>query len=258
MRVKNQKTSDTITIYWTPAPFDPEEESWNMLYQDPKPLIESIYENSYDNATIRRCPATRSSLKNVFSINSCHSDSVEFTNDILKHVDEAPDQSFYIEHINSILGLSKARASEYPGHVNIKYNMSWHFFASEPVEAKMTSPYYPPVSPTPGSTLYPGQFDIGLWYRPFNLEYSIPIDSKKFTISSGDPLFYLEIKTDKKVIFKRYVNTKKLSAISREVTDTKHIYGKDQPLKNRYLHFSRSKLPEIVLNEISKNIIDSN
>lgn len=254
MRVKNQKTNDTITIYWCPGRFILEQESWNMLYTEPTPVINDILGNTYDTAEIRKCPGARAALKNVFAIKATHEEQINFPPQYLSSIDQESEKTFPLE-LPGKLQILKQRSSEYPGHVNLVYNMSWYFFASEPVEAKMTAPYYPPTSPTPGSTLFPGEFNIGLWYRPFNLEYSVPLGAKQFTISPDDSLFFLEIKTNKKVIFKRYNNSPELDSIAAEYTSAPKMYGSKRPLVDRYRLSKQSQLPSIVLNQISKSLI---
>ena len=251
----NRKSqSDAITIYWCPGRFVLEEESWNMLYREPEPAINYIFDNSHEKAEVRKCPGARAAFKNVFSIKATHEERIAFPPDYLLSVSQKDEQTFPLE-LPGKLQILKQRQSEYPGHANLVYNMSWYFFASEPVEAKMTAPYYPPTTPTPGASLFPGEFNIGLWYRPFNLEYSVPLNAKEFMIRPDDPLFFLEIKTDKKVVFKRYNNTSRLDSIAGEYISSTNMYGANKPLLDRYRLSKQSRLPNIVLDEIQANLI---
>ena len=254
MNPKNRKAKDTITIFWTPGRFVIEDESWNMLYKEPQSLLQNFFKESKDTAKVRRCPAARDSLKNVFSFNSSHSENIIFPEGYLENLDSSPEENIFLD-LEGTLGLNKERHSNYENHVNLSYNMSWFFFSSEPVEAKMTSPYFPPQSPTPGSRLFSGVFDIGSWYRPFNLEYLVPIDAESFIIEPEDALFYLEVKTDKKIVFQRYHNTQRLQSIAREAFLGNGIFGKNQTLQSRYNRFTGSKVRNMVLDEISKNLV---
>lgn len=254
MNPKNHKTKDTITIFWTPGRFMIENESWNMLYREPESLLQNLFQESKDSSKVRKCPAARDSLKNVFSFNSNHSEKIIFPEGYLQGLDSSPEEKIFLD-LEGTLGLNKERHSDYENYVNLSYNMSWFFFASEPVEAKMTSPYFPPQSPTPGSRVFSGVFDIGSWYRPFNLEYLVPIKSQSFIIEPGDALFYLEIKTDKKIVFQRYHNTPRLDSIAREAFVSSRIFGKNQTLQSRYSRFRGSKIRNMVLDEIYSNIV---
>ncbi len=101
-----------------------------------------------------------------------------------------------------------------------------------------------------------GEFDIGSWYRTFNLDYHIPLDTKEMVFNQNDPLFYIEFKTDKKVILKRYMQSDTLFNIGREMVNSPSNYGRFKSLKEKYLMSKKAKMPEIILSEINKNLID--
>jgi len=255
MRAKKRDISNTVTVYWSPGRFSLEEESWNMLYSEPTPVINDVFENTYKDAEIRKCPGTRAALKNVFTVKANHKENIHFPENYLERINNISEKTFPLD-IPSTLQIHKQRSSEYPNRVNLVYNMSWYFFASEPLEAKMTSPYYPPQTPTPGSAVFPGEFNIGLWYRPFNLEYSIPFNAKSFQIKPNDDLFYLEFKTDKKIVFQRYNNSKSLDSLAAEFTTAPQMFGFGKTLAQRYDLAKRTKTADIVLGEIQKNIVN--
>jgi hypothetical protein len=255
MRAKERDiNNDTVIVYWSPGRFILEEESWNMLYSEPESVIRTLLSDTIADSEIKKCPGVRSALKNVFSINSTHEENIIFNPGYLQAINSSQEDSFALD-IPSKLQIMKQRQSDYPQRVSLTYNMSWYFFASEPVEAKMTSPYYPPTSPTPSAMLFPGEFNIGQWYRPFNLEYSIPEDSESFVIKEGDPLFYLEIKTNKKVLFKRYNNNRRLESISGEFVNSPKMFGSNKTLLDRYRLAKKTQLADIVLNEIINNVV---
>jgi hypothetical protein len=134
--------------------------------------------------------------------------------------------------------------------------MSWLFFADQSVEARFTAPYFPPVTPAEGVMLSTGQFNIGEWYRDFSLDYHIPFGTKELIFEENQPLFYLEIRTDKKVIFKRYNLTPELRRIADECSTSSDIYESNKPLLHRYNMFKRSSSPERVLSYIKENIVE--
>ena len=148
------------------------------------------------------------------------------------------------------------RKSSIKNHINIHYNMSWNFFASEPVVARFSAPFFPSASPVKNSYLSTGQFDIGRWYRTFMLEYHIPVDSVDFSIKENDPLLFVEFFTDKKIEFKRYSMSAKLSNLAIEAASSPVTYSKHKSLLERYKMAHGAKIPNIVLTEIRKNLID--
>ena len=65
--------SDTLNIYWSSANFTLDEESWNMLYSDPKNILSGFYDKRNTDAKHRSflsCPAFKDKLKNVFMFNN--------------------------------------------------------------------------------------------------------------------------------------------------------------------------------------------
>jgi hypothetical protein len=246
---------DEIVIYWSPVPFEPYLESWNFLYAAPVNIYSKLVEDTDSSAPIRFCPATKTNMKKIFSFNSTIDDEIDFSSNDLAFIDQSATNNSFLPY-KSKVALRKPRQSSYPGHINVSYNLSWYFFASEPVVARMTAPYYPAVTPTKNALFATGEFDIGQWFRPFNLDYHIPYDSKSFKVNAGDPLFFLELFTDKQIVFKRFVTNDIIKNISFEMSDAPKRYGPLDKLVNRYKMFNMTKTREILLHEIQKNAVE--
>ena len=230
----------TLTIYWAPSKFLTTGDQWNLLYQEPKPVIETITGDGVPNNTIIKCPATRATLKNVFAFVATHEDTVPIA--------PGDDQ-------NGIVKLIQPRPSSMIGYRNWQYNLSWLLFAEEPVTARLTAPYFPTVSPADGALLAPGHFDIGQWYRPMNLDYHIPVEANTFSVRENQPLAFLDIETDRQVRFVRYRMTQELFTLSEECVNVSNMYSRGVPLSKRYAQFRQSGLRDIVLSEIKKNVV---
>ena len=248
---------DELVVYWSPAPFNPEKDSWSLLYPEPK----NIYTEAIRSKTktqeegLKICPSFKGNATRLFSFNSSIHENIDFSDMDLEDIDKNTPDNTYLT-VPSRVGLRKDRNSSIEGHVNLTYNLSWSLFAEEPVVARMTSPYFPNTSPTKNSLLAFGEFDIGQWFRPFNLDYHIPYGSSSFEISPGDPLFFLELFTDKKIVFKRFVQTERMFAISREMAEARSRYARFSKLTERYHMFRQAKMREIVLAEIKKNLVE--
>jgi hypothetical protein len=246
---------DTITIYWAPAPFMPDNDSWAMLYRDPEPVFDKLKFNNAYRGKMIACPATKDTLRNVYSFNSAIDDEFKLPTELMRSIAHT-DEDNEILPSDSKLYIQKMRKSSIKNHANIHYNMSWNFFASEPVVARFTAPFFPTISPVKNSYLSTGQFDIGRWYRTFMLEYHIPVDAVDFSIKENDPLLFIEFLTDKKIEFKRYFMTPKLSNLAVEAANASRRYSKRKTLFERYKMAHGSKIPNIVLAEIRKNLIE--
>ena len=243
-----------IIVYWAPAAFNAGLDSWDMLYQEPTFVFSEKIKMNTHNGIMPLCPATKNALKNVVSLNSAIDDSfdlpTEFLNDVAYMDNAVPIPT------ESKIDLLKERKSSLDGYVNFSYNLKWLFFASEPLEARFTAPYFPNKSPVDGAILSIGQYDIGKWFRPFNLDYHVPLGSKHFSILENDPLAYIEFMTDRKIIFKRFLLSPILRGISTESVDSGLRYGKNKGLAHKYQMAEKSKIRQIVLSEISKNLIE--
>lgn len=249
------KSANEIIVYWSPAAFSHQSESWSMLYPEPKSVFKTIVESNTKDSNFAMCPATKDLLKNTFSVNSAIDENFLLDPSELKEkamTGVAPESLMCND---AKIRIVKERVSTYSDYINISYNMRWFFVASEPVSAKWTAPYFPAKSPVPDSLFSPGRFDIGRWIRAVGVDMHIPVNSTSFNIKRGDPLAFLEIETHKKVIFKRFVPSPTFHAIAEECMKSPRIYGANFKLMDRYNMAKDSKIMDIAKQEILKSII---
>ena len=242
---------DTVTIYWSSGNFTTEDPSWELAYQNPVSTFSKLITANTELGIMPRCPAVKNLLKNTFSFESAFTDTFALPSDMMASIAYTEEEKVHIP-TESRLRIAKLRKTSYEGFININYNMSWVFFADEPLEVKITAPYFPNVSPVPGALLSPGIFDIGRWYRPIRLDYHVPLSAETFEINEGDALFYLEALTKKKVVFKRYVMSPRLTSMMTESAESPIRYKKNASLEERYLMGEKSSLADRVLTEIKK------
>lgn len=248
---------NTITVYWSSGNYVPSIESWMLFYSSPKSLSSFLRENKTDNGLIFQCPSFNDFIKNKFVFSSNIDDKHILPQEYLLNVKDLQEKTDK-EKIPSEGGIIDLfiRKSSFKDYSNLKYNMSWIFFSEEPLVASFTAPYCPPTSPSPNAFLSPGEFDIGQWYRPFNLDYHVPINNEFFEIKKDDQLFYVSFKTNKKIEFKQYFYTDRLKAISFELTKSPFIIKRSLPLKERYLMAKNANLRKMILSEIKNNLIE--
>ena len=246
--------NNTIEVYWSPATYDPEQESWSFLYLEPLNVFSNLVKNNKHGGVYVSCPASKQMLKNTYSINSAIDDTHILPKEIMASL-AYQEETEYLIPTNGKVPIRKERKSSYDGYINISYNLKWLFFASEPVEARWTAPYFPASSPVHDALFSAGQMNIGQWFRPLNLDWHIPINSDKFEVYENQPLAFLEIMTDKKVEFKRFQMNKKIINISQEFSQSPIRYGKFKTLKHKYSMASKSKTIDILLKEIRKTLI---
>lgn len=252
--IQTMNNKDYITVYWAPSPYVAEETSWTYLYPEPVNLLAELNKNKIkENKNIFSCPSYIDAMKNVYILKSAINDTIKI-----------PEELFNLELNNypsvfnsgSKLITQVIRPSSFNNHININYNLGWLMFADEPLEARFTAPYFPSVSPAENVILAAGQMDIGQWYRDYTIDYHVPIGVKELTIKEYQPLAYIEFKTDKKIVFKRYQLTPTLRNIATELSSAEARYGFLRTLSNRYKKANEALIHKQILAEIKKNLID--
>jgi hypothetical protein len=248
--------NETIEVYWSPATYIPEQESWALLYPEPLPVFADLVKKSTPKNKFTTCPAVKNTLKNVFALRAAIDDTHTLDPRQLKQMAKSESEYQTIESPDGFLPLQKPRASSIEGFIDVTYHMRWLFFASEPLEMRLSAPYFPANSPTEGALFAPGEFNIGKWYRQINLDWHIPVDSTSFSVKADDPLAFIEFKTDKKIVLKRYNLTQSLMNLAFEASDSSRRMGKFKTLVERYKQAHSAKIPQLVLSEIRKNLVE--
>ncbi len=249
---------DAINVYWSSY-------STVFNFSEPTPVMEIMLKNRRDTKNIHddprnllACPASNDFFKNLFSINSTFPEKVVWPEGYLKESSENYENNhgrhtepFLLKKHFNLFDFKIVRPSSMNGYVDIEYLTSAVFFADEPLIARFMAPNYPPTTPSPGAFLASGQFDIGQWFRPFNLNYFIPVDNTTFEIKHGDPIFYLQLLTDKKINFHKFKMTPEIAQVKNDTV----IWGdKVMSLPERYDFFNKGKNKKKLLEEINKNL----
>lgn len=259
-----------ITIYWAPTRFIPDIESYNLIYRDPEPVFDDVFKlvnQDLKDKQMLRCPASNDALRNLYQVKSNIDEKYVIDKGFLDTIENfsAEERQHYIDSLGSHeiplpmtgnkIGFMRTRSSIFTDYYDIAYNMGWMMFSSEPLLAHFTAPYFPAISPAPGVILTTGIFDIGQWFRPFNLNFLVPKSVDVLEFKENDPLFYVKFMTNKKITFKRFVMTRELSNLSVEFSNASNRYGKRMPLVKRYEMAKRTKTLDIVRKEIEKNLV---
>jgi hypothetical protein len=249
--------SNEIVVYWCPGV-----SGWEMLYREPQSVYSAIKSKANVSSlksgeSMFACPASNDLLQNVYTIKSNIDDYYELPVEFLKELEQQEFVKNVILPINkNKISFVVRRKSSLEGYWDIEYNLHWAFFAEESLKMKMTSPYFPHETPTPGAFVTAGQMDIGQWFRDINLNYFVPKTATSMEFKVDGSLLYLEFMTDKKIIFKRFRMTPLIEEILRENAESPTRYGKHLPLIKRYEMAKKSKLRERVLTEIKKNLVE--
>jgi hypothetical protein len=221
--------SETLKIYWTPGNFKLQDESWSYLYNFPE-QVEG----------------------NKFVIKSNIDDQFKLPMEEINRIQKGKVHRGAVES-DAMLAIFQPDRSDIPEHALIQYNMNWQFFTDEPVKLKTSLPKKD--APVTNAIFKEQTQDISLWYNQFGLRYNIPLTSQVFDLKAGTPLLYLEVDTDKEVEFVRYNQSTELYNIAEEYFVLRQRYGRattDEELEER---IRSSRLNEILLSYIRKNVI---
>lgn len=222
--------NDHTTIYWSPASFLPETESWTYLYREPELLHDSDIQTY----------VIRSNIDDSFDVSY---------SDLLKC-----QENNGIINVSSKLPMFSLGQSTLRDFLLIQYNLNWLLFSDEPVMIKTFLPEeYLPVT---GSVFEKQTRNISQWYLPVGLIYNAPTNFEHFTINSDSPLIFFQIDSRKPVVFKRFIQTDVLFHMLQEFLNIKNRYGSEMSDEEALQGILKSKMPSIVLNQIKKNIID--
>jgi hypothetical protein len=246
---------DYVIVYWAPCAYEPGTSSWSQLYSEPVSVLSQFNKkrNKKTEHTMFNCPAYVDIMKNTFVVNNVLNAEINLPDEV--HNRKFNGEILRYDNLGG-LQLRVERESSFTDYTDIVYNMSWSLFADEPLKAKFVGPYFPAYSPGDGVILSVGKFDIGQWYRKFDLSYHVPSSTKKLLFKENDPLFYIEFETTKKIIFKRYIMTPELLHLSAESAQSINFLGRVKSLAERYAIAKKAKIPEQVLKLIKNNVVE--
>lgn len=247
---------DTVNVYWAPSiDYSGTSQEWEMLYPDPENLYNSLIKLKNKNvsgrqATFFQCPAARRQFQNTFVFKNVL--DAEYKYDFTENKQEIlPTSSTYISYnLRKDFGLTVGPS--------VTFDLSYSFFADQPLEAFFSQPTFSISEYTKYGSLFPGNFDIGRWFRPYNMEVQLWNNKGVIKFKEDDPLFYVYFNTDKKINLQRYKHTPKLQKYIEHCTQAPATMGANLPLISRYKRFTESRFNETILKEIKKNLLGDN
>ena len=251
--MKDNKEDDFITVYWAPAISQEVEmhREFNMLYAEPENMFSYLTSkrSKHDQSrSMMVCPAFKDKMKKTFFFkNSVECNFLYETDD--NGVVHLQGQKYFPEEVASIRlpGLNFGPT--------ILVNLPYIFFSDSDLEASFSQPTFHPQGYSKYASIIPGSLNIGSWFRPYSTEFQMWNNSGEFIIKEGEPIFYVEFLTNKKIKLVRFKYTKKIMTYAQHCVDSPAIFGRHLPLTTRYKKFKESRMRDLVLKEIKENII---
>lgn len=240
-----------ITVYISEG-FAPESvgADWSFLYPKPTNLFSDLSKERAIGAkgiSFLTCPAFSDISKKTIQYKSPMSVSYEYDFTDQENLIINPMNKNFISFVYRDKTLEVANT--------IFLELRYYMFADEPLEVMFTSPYFSQSKYTRYATVVPGKFDIGRWFRPFNLEVQPWSTKGEIHIEKDEPLFYAQFQTDRDIKIQRFSMNEKIKLMASACVDTTEFFGR-QSLLSRYNMFDRVGLRGKLLTEINKNLIE--
>lgn len=246
------KNKDAVNIYWAPyySYNSNNTQDWSMLYPDPKNMYSEISKNKVINdhsfKSFFTCPAVKNNFKNTYVFkNVVHS---EYTYNTENSMNITPISKTF-------LGYEFSRKPAISDGPIIKFSLSYIFFADQDVEALFTSPTFHKPKYTNYGTIFPGEFNIGSWFRPYHLELQMWNSNGNIVLEENEPIFYVKFLTNKNIKLHRFNFNKKLHDYATHCSESSNDIKSNIPLIERYQMFKNSRMHTSILNEIKNNIV---
>jgi len=235
---------DEIIVYYSPVNLRHPEANWDILSYEPLQVFDQVKENySKEKMSFIGCPAVKNLLKNTFAWKNTLRSEYQIKDGNVEIVSKQGIAGF-IDHQPTI-----------KDNVLLIIMQSFALFCEEDsLEVELTAPYFEKAQHLQYGAVVPGRFDIAKWYRPINIEFNLWANQNYFSLDEDETMAYLSFKTDKQVKLVRYQMTEELVKIQRVVSDSA-TWNPKVPLSNRYQRFKRSRMKDIVLKEIKKNVV---
>ena len=241
------RSDDIINIYW--SPLNVGSQDWSMLYPEPENLYSSLIKNRNSDSKIDSflsCPASKELFKKTYQFKNSVSCKYEYGTS-----DTEPVKPLTEQYLNA---RSDRKPSINTGPL-IKFSLSYIFFSESPVIASFTSPHFTKPRHLQYGSVIPGEYDIGKWFRPYNVEMQMWNSSGVVEITEDEPLFYVKFNTDKNIKLHRFSMNSKLMEYAAHCTESNIIFGLGKSLSYRYNKFTNSRMNNSVLKEIKQNIL---
>lgn len=248
MKDNNQE----INIYWSPFVVASGINSggdWSMLYPEPTNLYSDISKlkiiNDDSTKSFFVCPAVKDNFKSTYVFkNIIHSEySYDDTGSL---VIEPKSKNF--------LGYDIPREPAISNGPLVRFDLRYIFFAEEDLDVIFSSPTFHKPKYTNYGTIFPGQFNIGSWFRPYHFEVQMWNNKGSFIVEEDEPIFYAKFITDKKIKLNRFTLTEKLFNYSDHCSNSSLTMKSNIPLSERYKRFKESKMNNSILKEIKENL----
>lgn len=248
------KENKPINVYWSEVPLLESKHEVSFLYPNPKSLFSELMQKKINSKedplnSYFSCPAVSSKFKKILVLKNNMDCSYKYS---------FTEKEQYIDSLlgeNHITAAIKRPFSIKDGPT-ILFNISYIFFADEPLEVYLTPPMFSEPHYTKYGSIVPGEFDIGQWFRPINFEVQTWKNTGEFHLVQNEPLMYLEFKTDRPINLKRFNMNETLYNYATAMSNSFYFFGNGKSLKYRYQQFKNVGYKSKIMKQIEEGLLD--
>lgn len=234
---------EPIIIYWAAFSLPERQTRMNMIWDPPVRLIDILPASHSKESSYRTCTGANNLFIQTYTLIHPIDVSLKVEGDF-----DAPI-------IDTNFNAWNTRPAAFKNCYSIDYDFGWIFFAEESVIMKQTPPYLHNTSDKISATVASGAFDISKWFRPVYPSYILWEGVNSLTLTKGQPAFYLEFQTNRKIILKHFELTSELKNISDEIVKHKDIFPKESFI-DMYNKFIKSHRDKRIIKLIKENVLE--
>ena len=243
----NKSTNkEPIIVYWGFMTSEVRQTQVSLMWGAPVPLIQDIEapEHTDIGESYRACRGVNPFLKRTFMFLHPKSASVEIPGGLNEPV-------VWVSDFNAWRG----RPSSIKDRLTIDYDYMFLFFCDEPLVAQQFPPFLHDTTADKTASLATGEHDIHRWFRSLTPTYILHKGKNTVNITEGEPVFYIEFKTDRKIILKQFEATPEITQIAKEVALHKQWF-RFENLEKLYERFTGSNRHKRVSKLIHENLLE--
>jgi hypothetical protein len=229
-------------VYWAPIGDLTRNTRTELLNVTPEPLMSDLMEKKavpyWPEVAYQACPSAKKFFKNMYSIKSPVTRGITLNE--AGQINSSKDSNWFVP-----------RPSYFYNAPAFDFDLVWIFFSEDDLVIEQHPPYMHQTTASKSANLAAGSFNISKWFRPIVASYSMWPGVREFSITEGDPLFYVKFNTEEKIEFVKFQTNEKIQEIARGATDFKQVLP-FQPLDSLYKRFVESGRRKVLLNELKK------
>jgi hypothetical protein len=234
-----------LKVYWAVSNVLQGNMVSQSLYFDPEPVnnltVFKDYKTAHKHNNFKLCPSYLDHIENLYALRF----PIDYTLDLNGGVrSEQFDRRFFENFVfvreEGVLGF------------NVRHVM----FCEEPLTMSITPAYLEDNDISNNTIVFPGQFDIGRWFRNTDCAFQVKQGVKRLQVQRGDAFNYIRFHTEQQVELVRFEYTPEIAHIHNDILSSKMILGNRSPKLSYYYEiFKQSRWRGKLLRLIRANIL---